>query len=506
MKASRAAWIVAAGAPLFCLLAIANSAGYRYGVSDLAFYLPAAFGDLDPQLFPRDGALLDVQARFTLADESIAWMLRVGRALGLADPGTIYAAHLATLVLLFAAAVFLGLALFRSAWGTAAFVAALTLRHAVANGGVNTLEGYFHPRVVAFALCMAALATFMRHGPWPALGIGLLATAIHTTTGFWVLILVGVAGLVSDSRGRLALATLGAAAALAFAMAITRGPLANRLQPMDPAWLNAVADKTYLFPDRWPLDAWLICGLYVAVIVVAAIRRSEAGALTDRQRGLLAGAATLLGIFLIAVPLLVARSALAIQLQPARVFWFIDLLAVVAFIWLVESRTRAGSRAAAVLTLVLLAASAARGVYLMQVRFPERAMFRALPPDSPWERVMAWARTTDKGSHWLAHPNHAFLYGSSVRVSGRRDVFVEATKDPALAMYDRSIALHVTERLPLVSNFDSLTSSDVQKLAQQYGLDYMVTEMQLPLAVAYRQLPLIAYDLRTATRAKGGLH
>ena len=84
MKArrTRRALPLVAGAALFCLLAIANSAGYRYGVSDLAFYLPAAFERAGVASFPRDEALLDVQARLTLADEVMGVGIRGGAASG----------------------------------------------------------------------------------------------------------------------------------------------------------------------------------------------------------------------------------------------------------------------------------------------------------------------------------------------------------------------------------------------------------------------------------------
>jgi hypothetical protein len=506
MRGSRA-WLVAgAAAPLFCALAIANSAGYRYGVSDLAFYLPAAFRDIDPLLFPRDGALLDVQARFTYADEAVAAVLRVGQAAGLGAPATIYAAHLGSLLLLFGAAVALGAEVFRSRWSVAAFVAALTLRHAVARSGVNTLEGYFHPRIVAFALCVLALAVFVRRGPWPALAIGLVACAIHTTTGFWLLIGVGVAGLRSDRRSRVPLAALGVLVAVLFGYAITLGPLAGRLDVMDPAWLAVIAEKDYLFPDRWPLDAWIVCAVYVVVIALGATLRARRGALTGRERGLVTGAAALLGVFILAVPLLVERSALAIQLQPARVFWLLDLLATVACIWTVEALARRAERAAAALAIVLVAASAGRGIYLMTVRFPERSLVPRESALTPWQDAMQWAQTTDRRSHWMAHPNHAFIYGSSVRVAGLRDVFVEGTKDPALAMYDRGVAMRVAERLPLVSDFESLTADAVLELARRYDLDFLVTEATLPFPVAFAHAPLKVYRIGPRAAGPAGLH
>ena len=62
---------------VFVLLATANSAGYRYGASDLAFYGPAVMRQLDPTLFPRDAPLIDAQARLTFMDETVAAIARL---------------------------------------------------------------------------------------------------------------------------------------------------------------------------------------------------------------------------------------------------------------------------------------------------------------------------------------------------------------------------------------------------------------------------------------------
>ena len=50
--------VLAASLLPFILLATLNSAGYRYGSSDQAFYIPAIRHQLDPSLFPRDWATL----------------------------------------------------------------------------------------------------------------------------------------------------------------------------------------------------------------------------------------------------------------------------------------------------------------------------------------------------------------------------------------------------------------------------------------------------------------
>src|SRR5260221_3872702 len=66
-------------ATVFILLATLNSAGYRYGASDQAFYIPAVLRHLDAALFPQDRVLIDAQARLILADDILAGAVRLAR-------------------------------------------------------------------------------------------------------------------------------------------------------------------------------------------------------------------------------------------------------------------------------------------------------------------------------------------------------------------------------------------------------------------------------------------
>ena len=47
----------------------------------------------------------------------------------------------------------------------------------------------------------------------------------------------------------------------------------------------------------------------------------------------------------------------------------------------------------------------------------------------------------------LADPGHAWKYGTSVRVAGERDVYLEEVKDVALALYSRDVAMRVLGRI-----------------------------------------------------------
>jgi hypothetical protein len=60
----------------FILAATANSGGYRYGVSDQAFYATAVVKELHPNLYPRDTPLLEVESNLMWADEIVGGMPR----------------------------------------------------------------------------------------------------------------------------------------------------------------------------------------------------------------------------------------------------------------------------------------------------------------------------------------------------------------------------------------------------------------------------------------------
>lgn len=476
----------------FVILATANSAGYRYGASDLAFYGPAVMRRLDPRLFPRDAPLIDAQARLTLMDETVAALARLTT-----DhlPALFLALYVFTLCLLGAALVLIGRRLYASRWTIAALLAAATLRHAIAKSGTNTLEAYFHPRQLAFAFGALAVAAFLRgRVTLMALALG-GAALLHPTTTMWFVLWLGVAAVVSSKRPRAALLATAGIAAAAAVWAFTAGPLSGRLAVMDRDWLDAIAEKDYLFPLQWPAAAWLINLAYAPVIWAIYRRRARAGVLLPREAGLVAGCLALVAVFAAAVVLNSFRIALAIQLQPARVFWMLDFLAVIYIVWALAewptpSRARPRLAAAAVALIATL-----RGTYIMQVEFPDRPLFETAVPGD-WGRVTGWARAQPPATGWLADPAHASKYGTSFRMAARHDVFLEATKDQAVGMYDRSIALRARERRDALGDFSALSAEKAHRLAADYGLDYLVTEAALPLPERFRAGDIRVYQLR----------
>jgi hypothetical protein len=203
------------------------------------------------------------------------------------------------------------------------------------------------------------------------------------------------------------------------------------------------------------------------------------------------GAAALVGIFLVTFPLVQAKLAFPVQLQISRVFWLVDFVALLCVIGLARHE-----RVAKVVAAVAVALAVGRGVYIMAVEHPERPLMAVHLPASEWEEAMQWIKAQPAKSHVLADPGHAWKYGTSVRVSAERDVFLEEVKDSAIAIYSRDVALRYNERLTVIGDFTQLSAERVSELAERYDLNYLVAESHFRLPVAYRNARFRIYSLQ----------
>jgi len=174
----------------FVVLCTMNSATYRYGASDQAFYIPAVVLAMHPDYFPRDAPVIRAQATLTLADDAMG---RLSSVTGIGLPLLSFGLYAGSLLLLATAAWLVASRLYRTHWAALALLAALTLRHSISRTGTNTLEGYFHPRQLAFGLGALGVAFLLRRRISAAAVAVLLAGAIHPTTALWFGIWLAVA-------------------------------------------------------------------------------------------------------------------------------------------------------------------------------------------------------------------------------------------------------------------------------------------------------------------------
>lgn len=487
---------------LLVVLATANAAGYRYGVADQAFYIPSILDDVNPALFPRDAILLRAQDTLMLSDEMLASAVKAGLPL----PLLMLTGYVASLLLLLGSAVLIGQRYFTHAWTTAAFCAALTLRHRITKTGANTFEGYFHPRVAAFAFGAAALAAFTRDRLGMAAALVGIACLLHPTTGAWWAMWLLVACWVVRPAWRRPLLLGGLASVPGIVWLLWSGPLSGRLGLMDPVWTHVLASKDYVFPDEWALGSWFVNLLTAAVMIGVWRLRVHQRVARAWEAGAVLGLTALVAFFLLSVPLIDARVALAVQLQTSRVFWLVDFLAMAGLAWLVAEaggvegrRARSGARPwrAIAACVVVLAASLGRGVFILTHERPDRALVQATLEANAWQDVGSWAaRSTPPDAHLLVDPDHDWKFGHSLRIIAQRDVLIEGVKDSAVAMYSRDIAVRVQERVDAVGDFSTMTPSRARALARRYDLDYLVIDRPLDMPEAYRNAQFYVYRLQ----------
>ena len=488
----KTAFAIVAGACAFGLVAILNCGGYRYGVGDQAFYIPAVTQHINSDLFPRDRTILNAQDRFMLYDDAIAALVRTT---GVSVPAIFFSAYLAGLALLFGAIVAIGRAMYQTWLGVAMLAALMTLRHRITQTGANSLESYFQPRMIAFALGAWAVAAYLRGRIVPALVMVAVGFAIHPTTAMWFAIWIGAAALVSDRSARAPMQVIAVAGAAAALWAVTLGPLRGHLDQMDALWASALAGKDYVFPSDWNASFWLVNLSYLPVALGVYSLRRRRGVATPREYGLLAGAAALVAVFLVSWPLMAARIALALQVQTSRVFWMLDFLAAIYLAWLFAEAPRSATvRRVAVAAAIL--AAVGRGVFVWGTEHAGNPFVRIGFPQDNWTDVMKWISKTPEDTHVLADPGHAWKYGSSVRVSGERDVYLEEVKDLALALYSRDVAVEALRRIDDARGLDSFAPEQLRALAARYDLDYLVVERDVDLPLAYRNTQFRVYTLR----------
>ncbi len=486
----------------FVVLATLNAGGYRYGASDQAFYIPAVLHQLDPSLYPRDWAMLGAQGRFFFVDEIFAGLVRVS---GLSLAAWFAVAQLTTLAALYAGALALGRQVLTSPWALTAWLAALTLRHRIAKTGANTLEGYFHPRMLVFGLGLVALADVLRGRRWRPVLLLLVSATLHPTTAALFLGLVLVALVVGDARRRRPVAGATALVALGAAATIGMGLTSFAITPMDATWRALIATKDYTFPTEWSLSTWATNLAGPLVLVATGWVRHRDGALTHAERGLLAGCLALVAGFLLSLPLVAAGVPLAVQLQTSRAFWPVEVVATLYLVWwLVDRPVRAGAAAwrPRAMAAVLVAVSVVRAGYVGVVESPNRATLAFDLPHDDWTEALRWIRDeTPTDTYVLADPGHAWKFGTAVRIGAARDVFLEETKDVAMAMYSRDAAHRVTGRIVATQGFADMTAAALAALAVREGLEVFVTERTLDLPVAHRAGAVTIYRF-TPDRAR----
>ena len=443
--------------------------GYHPGFEDDGIYLTAVKADLNPALFPHDSDFFRLQMQASVFDGGMAHFVRwTGIPVAWAELLWQFAA----LFLILWACRRIAAQIFadaRAQWAAVAMVAAMfTLP--VAGTALNIADQHLHPRNLATALILIAVAWILEGKRWQAVPALLLAFAMHpimAALGMSFCIFLGLALLVPvPFRLRAAQGSLAAAA-----------PLGWLFVPTNPSWRLALASKSYYSIWRWTWYEWLgaLAPLFLFWLLWRLVQRSNQDRLARFALAVLA-----YGVFqqIVAMALLTPDSLVRLSpLQPMRYLQLVYIfMALAAGGLLGRFLLKTQVWRWAVYLLVFNG-----GMFLVQWEVIDDGAHLELPASAtsnPWLEAFNWIRQNTPADAYfaldplyLASPGEGF---HNFRALAERSTLSDAIKDTAVVTEVPSLAPVWHEQQLALAGWPHFQRADFERLKAQFGVNWVL--------------------------------
>jgi hypothetical protein len=443
--------------------------GYHPGFEDDGIYLTAVKADLNPALFPHDSDFFRLQMQASVFDGGIAHFVRwTGIPVAWAELLWQFAA----LFLILWACRHIAAQIFddgRAQWAAVAMVAAMfTLP--VAGTALNIADQHLHPRNLATALILMAVAWILEGKRWQALPALLLAFALHpimAALGMSFCVFLGLA-LLEPLPFRLR-AEQGSLAAAA--------PLGWLFVPTSPSWRLALASKSYYSIWRWTWYEWLgaLAPLFLFWLLWRLAQRSNEDRLARFALAVFA-----YGVFqqIVAMALLTPDSLVRLTpLQPMRylqlVYIFMALTAGgLLGRFLLQTRVWRW----AVYLLIFNG-----GMFLVQWELIDDGAHLELPAmatGNPWLQAFDWIRqNTPAGAYFALDPLYLAAPGEgfhNFRALAERSALSDDLKDTSVVTEVPSLAPVWHEQQLALAGWNHFQLADFERLKAQFGVDWVL--------------------------------
>ena len=462
--------------------------GYHPGFEDDGIYLAAVKSDLNPALFPHDSDFFRLQMQATVFDGSMAHFVRWTR---IPVAGAELLWQFASLFLILWACRRIAALVFNQAreqWAAVAMVAAMfTLP--VAGTALNIADQHLHPRNLATALILIAVARILEGRRWPAVPLLIVAFLLHPI----------MAALGMSFCGFLALALLEPAP---FRLRATQGsvaaaaPLGWVFAPDSPSWREALASRTYYSVYRWTWYEWLgaLAPLFLFWLLwrVAEKHGRAAHSPTQSRLGRFALAVFAYGVFqqVVAMAVLAPESLVRLTpLQPMRYLQLVYLfMALAAGGLLGRFVLKARAWRWAVYLLVFNGS-----MFLVQWELIDDGAHLELPgaaTNNPWLQAFEWIRTnTPTDAYFALDPRYLAAPGEgfhNFRALAERSQLADGIKDTAVVMQVPSLAPVWHEQQVAQAGWPRFELADFEMLKTQFGVDWVLVSYPQPAGLACR--------------------
>jgi len=443
--------------------------GYHPGFEDDAYYLAAIKHNLNPALFPHDADFFQVLFQATIFDKLIAASVRW--------------THIPLLWNVFlwqVAATFLIL------WGcwriarrcfdreyeqwAAVLMVAVLLTLPVSGSGLNLTDQHLHPRALATALILAAIAAVL-DGRRVLAGVLLLAALpLHLNmTPFGMSYCVFLAW--SPRRGA---PGIPAARVVMLALAL---PLQWMFEPATKEWRQAEATRSFYFLLHWHWYEWL--GVVGPLALLwwfrwLALGRRSAVLARVSERLVWYGGFQLAVALVLMLPVRLERFR---SLEPMRFLHLVYLL----FVLLAGGLLARYLLQRSVLRWLALFVPLAGGMFYAQRQLYPGTVHLELPgraSGNAWVEAFRWvSQNTPVDSYFALDPQYMAMDGEDYhgfRALAERSVLADAVKDPCIVVRIPSLGARWRRELDAQQGWQDFQRQDFSLLKSQFGVDWVV--------------------------------
>jgi len=453
--------------------------GYHPGFEDDGVYLTAVKADLNPALYPHDSEFFQLQMQATVFD---GWMAHFIRWTGIPVAWAELLWQFAALFLILWACRRIAALIFPEAigqgaavWAAVAMVAAMfTLP--VAGTALNIADQHLHPRNLATAFILIAVAWILEGKRWRAVPMLALALALHPImaalgVSFCVFLTLALRETV-PFRVRAAQGSLSAAAPLGWIFA-----------PTSASWKLALASRTYYSVYRWAWYEWLgaLAPLFLFWLLWRVAKKKGQTLLARFALAVFA-----YGVFqqVVAMALLAPESlARLTPLQPMRYLHLVYIfMALTAGGLLGEFVLKTKIWRWAVYLLLING-----GMFLVQWELIDDGAHLELPwraLTGPWLQAFDWIRVnTPVDAYFALDPRYLAASGEgfhNFRALAERSQLADGIKDTAVVMEVPSLAPAWHEQQLAQAGWRDLQLADFERLKAQFGVNWVLVNYPHP--------------------------
>lgn len=438
--------------------------GYHPGLEDDAFYLAAIKKNLNPALYPHDADFFQLQFQATIFDKLIAYSARLTH---LPVDCTAAAWHFLSIFLILWGCLRISRLCFSKAnarWA-AVITIALLLALPVTATGITLVDQYLHPRTLATAAILGAVAATLEGRKLLACVLLAVAASLHILMAAFAISYCVFLGWPATRQRSSAVAALFI-------------PLGWVFEPASDAWRQAAATRPPFYRlVEWQWYEWL--GVFAPLLLLWFFHR-----LAQRQGehtlSRLTSRLVYFGIFQCVVAMAMMLPSGLERLRPLEPMRFLHLCYLLLFLVAGGLIGQYVLRNCWYRWLLLFVPLGLGMFYSQRQMYPatEHLEFPGTAPKNAWVQAFVWIReNTPQDSLFALGPYYMREAGEDYhgfRALAERSMLSDSIKDGGMAARVPRLAERWKKEVDAQSGWQNFGEADFERLRQQFGVSWVM--------------------------------